>query len=332
MKITAGMGSVEDYEMLVQAGADEIFCGYVPFDWNQKFGNLMPLNRREVMYYHVQVNVCEDMKLLANMMKDMHVPVAITLNALYYTEEQLKWIGDTILRLMELGFRDYIIADIGLVLYLRERRIPCYIHMSGEIGEWNEPAIRMIREICGQDAGSPQCKRIIFHRKNSIEDMESMIGAFEEKDMEYEAFLMNEMCHFTGGFCNSLHCDEMGYLCRVSYWLGTVRNGDAVPEKIMALQEQAWDQEPDLKAYDESGYLCGETGCGLCALYQLKQAGITHLKLVGRGNYVDHMEKDIRNLRTALDILEMAENEEKFQCTIKRTMFPNGCSGKCYYR
>lgn len=59
----------------------------------------------------------------------------------------------------------------------------------------------------------------------------------------------------------------------------------------MALQEQAWDQEPDLKAYDESGYLCGETGCGLCALYQLKQAGITHLKLVGRGNYVDHMEK-----------------------------------------
>ena len=115
MKITAGMGSVEDYEMLVQAGADEIFCGYVPFDWNQKFGNLMPLNRREVMYYHVQVNVCEDMKLLANMMKDMHVPVAITLNALYYTEEQLKWIGDTILRLMELGFRDYCRYRIGIV-------------------------------------------------------------------------------------------------------------------------------------------------------------------------------------------------------------------------
>ena len=32
------------------------------FDWNQKFGNLMPLNRREVMYYHVQVNVWEDME------------------------------------------------------------------------------------------------------------------------------------------------------------------------------------------------------------------------------------------------------------------------------
>ena len=78
--------------------------------------------------------------------------------------------------------------------------------------------------------------------------------------------------------------------------------------------------------------MVGAGNIGLIVSYQLKQAGITHLKLVGRGNYVDHMEKDIRNLRTALDILEMAENEEKFQCTIKRTMFPNGCSGKCYYR
>ena len=150
--------------------------------------------------------------------------------------------------------------------------------------------------------------------------------------MEFEAFVLNEMCQFTGAFCNSLHCDEMGYLCRVPYELGTLREKDAVPKNIRKLQEHAWEQEPNVEAYDEDGYLCGETGCGLCALYPLKEAGITHLKLVGRGNYVDHMEKDIRNLRKALDILETAENEEKFQCTIKRTVFPHGCSGKCYYR
>lgn len=41
---------------------------------------------------------------------------------------------------------------------------------------------------------------------------------------------------------------------------------------------------PAEKAWDTDGYLCGETGCGLCRLYQLREAGITHLKLVGRGN------------------------------------------------
>ena len=29
---------------------------------------------------------------------------------------------------------------------------------------------------------------------------------------------------------------------------------------------------------DEDGYLTGSTGCGLCALYRMKQVGITHLK------------------------------------------------------
>ena len=30
MKIVAGMGSIDDYIRLVKAGADEVFCGYVP--------------------------------------------------------------------------------------------------------------------------------------------------------------------------------------------------------------------------------------------------------------------------------------------------------------
>ena len=149
--------------------------------------------------------------------------------------------------------------------------------------------------------------------------------------MEFEAFVLNEMCQFTGAFCNSLHCDEMGYLCRVPYWLGTVHEKDSVPENMKRLQEETWEKETDPSAYDEDGYLCGENGCGLCALYQLKKVGITHLKLVGRGNYTEHMEKDIRNLRKALDILDAAEDERDFQCTIKRTLFPNGCSGQCYY-
>ena len=84
--------------------------------------------------------------------------------------------------------------------------------------------------------------------------------------------------------------------------------------------------------YDPDGYLCGATGCGLCALYRLRKAGITHLKLVGRGNYVDFMEKDIRNLKTALDILEHVDTEEEYIRDIKRTLFPYGCSGLCYYR
>ena len=65
---------------------------------------------------------------------------------------------------------------------------------------------------------------------------------------------------------------------------------------------------------------------------RMKQVGITHLKLVGRGNYTDFMEKDIRQLRKALDILEKSDNELQYQREMKASLFPDGCSQNCYYR
>ena len=47
MKITAGLGSINEYVRYVEAGADEFFCGYVPYEWNKKYGTVLPLNRRE---------------------------------------------------------------------------------------------------------------------------------------------------------------------------------------------------------------------------------------------------------------------------------------------
>ena len=77
------------------------------------------------------------------------------------------------------------------------------------------------------------------------------------------------------------------------------------------------------------------------------EAGVTHLKLVGRGNYTDYMERDIKNLRKALeilkDVLDMEKTgnipagpkaERRYISQMKREIFgPAGkCSGMCYYR
>lgn len=333
MKITAGLGSIDEYERFVRTGADEFFCGYVPFFWAEKYGTVMPLNRREVLCYNVQLGAYSELEILSRMVEKYKKPVHLTFNSLYYLPEQYPEIASIIERCMKLGFQSYIIADPALLVYLKKIGIFCEIHLSGETGEVNSQMVKAFQRF--------PLKRVIFHRKNTFADMQSVIaeqranerknGISPEMGMEFEAFVLNEMCQFTGAFCNSLHCDEMGYLCRVPYWLGTVHEKDSVPENMKRLQEETWEKETDPSAYDEDGYLCGENGCGLCALYQLKKVGITHLKLVGRGNYTEHMEKDIRNLRKALDILDAAEDERDFQCTIKRTLFPNGCSGQCYY-
>ncbi len=43
----------------------------------------------------------------------------------------------------------------------------------------------------------------------SQREVDKQAGIRPEAGMEFEAFVLNEMCQFTGAFCNSLHCDEM---------------------------------------------------------------------------------------------------------------------------
>ena len=325
MKIVAGLGSIDEYETFVKAGADEFFCGYVPFSWAEKYGVIHPLNRREVLFYNVQIGSMSELQILKKMVDYYGKPVTLTFNSLYYTGEQYPVIAEIITQCMAAGFENFIIADPALMLYLRQQKINCGIHLSGETAEVNRGMLEQMLPF--------GIRRVIFHRKNSLEDMQSCI---KEADFlhEYEAFILNELCHFSGAFCNSLHCDELTHLCRVPYELGNLHKKEETDaaQKDVAETDRIQGKEGKGLPLDEDGYLTGSTGCGLCALYRMKQVGITHLKLVGRGNYTDFMEKDIRQLRKVLDILENSDSEAQYQKKIKASLFPDGCSRNCYYR
>lgn len=325
MKIVAGLGSIDEYETFVKAGADEFFCGYVPFSWAEKYGVIHPLNRREVLFYNVQIGSMSELQILKKMVDYYGKPVELTFNSIYYTGEQYPVIAEIITQCMAAGFENFIIADPALMLYLRQQKINCGIHLSGETAEVNRGMLEQMLPF--------GIRRVIFHRKNSLEDMQSCI---KEADFphEYEAFILNELCHFSGAFCNSLHCDELTHLCRVPYELGNLYKKEETDtaQKDVAETDRIQGKEGKGLPLDEDGYLTGSTGCGLCALYRMKQVGITHLKLVGRGNYTDFMEKDIRQLRKVLDILENSDSEAQYQKKMKASLFPDGCSRNCYYR
>lgn len=325
MKIVAGLGSIDEYETFVKAGADEFFCGYVPFSWAEKYGVIHPLNRREVLFYNVQIGSMSELQILKKMVDYYGKPVELTFNSIYYTGEQYPVIAEIITQCMAAGFENFIIADPALMLYLRQQKINCGIHLSGETADVNRGMLEQMLPF--------GIRRVIFHRKNSLEDMQSCI---KEADFphEYEAFILNELCHFSGAFCNSLHCDELTHLCRVPYELGNLHKKEETDaaQKDVAETDRIQGKEGKGLPLDEDGYLTGSTGCGLCALYRMKQVGITHLKLVGRGNYTDFMEKDIRQLRKVLDILENSDSEAQYQKKMKASLFPDGCSRNCYYR
>ena len=341
MKITSGLGSIDDYPRYVRAGADELFCGYVPFSWSEKYGTVLPLNRREVLNYNVQIGSFSELEILANMVQKYQKPVHLTFNSLYYRPEQYEEIARIIQQCRSIGFDSYILADPALLVYLRKEKIDCEVHLSGDLGTVNSA----MTEVFAKEYP----KRIIFQRKNTISEMRAVIRHITAQKeaarkewtypTEFEAFALNELCQFSGAFCNSLHCDEMGYLCRVPYWKKPMSLSESKLEKQEKnrpgenISISEWDSASELtNPVSEYGYLCGATGCGLCTLKQLSDAGITHLKLVGRGNYTDFMERDIRNLRRTLEILEDSSTEEEYIRAMKAELFPNGCSHMCYAR
>ena len=341
MKITSGLGSIDDYPRYVRAGADELFCGYVPFSWSEKYGTVLPLNRREVLNYNVQIGSFSELEILANMVQKYQKPVHLAFNSLYYRPEQYEEIAQIIQQCRSIGFDSYILADPALLVYLRKEKIDCEVHLSGDLGTVNSA----MTEVFAKEYP----KRIIFQRKNTISEMRAVIRHITAQKeaarkewtypTEFEAFALNELCQFSGAFCNSLHCDEMGYLCRVPYWKKPMSLSESKLEKQEKnrpgenISISEWDSASELmNPVSEDGYLCGATGCGLCTLKQLSDAGLTHLKLVGRGNYTDFMERDIRNLRRTLEILEDSSTEEEYIRAMKAELFPNGCSHMCYAR
>lgn len=322
MKLAAGLGSVDEYIPYVQAGADELFCGYVPDSWMCRFGTSQPLNRREVLYYNVQIGSFSELEILRNMIEHYRVPVTITLNSPFYTPKQYPAIREIIDRCRSIGFCSFIVADPALLLFLHQEGITgIRLHLSGETAEVNNLMVEEMRSL--------GVNRVIFHRKTGIDDMRHCILSQAERHpeipLEYEAFVLNEMCHFTGAFCNSLHCDELAHMCRVPYRLGGLRSAlETAPSNR---------QTPKELPAGVPGYLTGQSGCGLCALWKLREAGITHLKLVSRGNHEDDTLRDIAQLKKALLILEHSESDAEYQEEMRRMLFPSGrCSGQCYYR
>ena len=194
-----------------------------------------------------------------------------------------------------------------------------------------------------------EISRIIFPRKMRPKDMAVVAQACAKRspgleNMKYEAFALNELCQFSGAFCNSLHCDEMGYLCRVPYRVGV---GKSQRKDSILIDHKEWDGTASSREYTSEARQCGDTwdspesdfdapilgesGCGLCALYDLGQAGITHLKIVGRGNHPDRMVEDIRAMKRALEILDASKDRETYQKRMKQELFLSGCSKNCYY-
>lgn len=327
MKIVTPLSCAENYEKLVEAGADEFFCGYNSHRWLEQYANIVPMNRRE---YLLNANICslEEMKILGRMVEKYKNPIKITFNSLYYIREQYDEVVRVIKELMQFGFDTFIIADLALIMYLYNNHVNCKVHLSGETAEVNSLSIDMFKDL--------NISRIVFHRKNSVDDIKSCIANCADKNMEFEAFILNELCPYTGAFCNSLHCDEMVHVCKIPFRVEKYNpeiSNFAVEEKNLRVFNRVLSMNRgNLSEQAGVEYRFGATGCGVCKIFELEQAGVGFVKVVGRGKSLDSMEKDIKILKGFLNSTGKHKDTKEYQEQIRSEVNAGHCNEFCYYR
>lgn len=320
MLILSPVDSAAEGEALIDAGADELYAGYVPEFWADEFGLLVSCNRRT--YKEANLGSREELDELASASAERGVPVYLALNAWPIVNELIPRLVEFVADLdAHSDVRGVIVADLSLLLALRVAALPrMELHASVGFSAFNTPAIGFLKR-----AGA---LRVILPRDLTVTQISELVASNEGTPLE--AIGIRGKCPNIEGFCTHLHDDpDRRWPCELHYdkeWRG---DGEDAFASVRALLER-----------NEGKRGSGRKGlpfsCGLCAIPLLDRAGVHSFKLVGRGVETPGKVKAVVATRRMLDWGRQA-HPDAASCaregkSIYEELFGQPCEPKhCYF-
>lgn len=246
---------------LVDAGADELYAGYVPQFWTEAFGPVVSCNRRS--YEEASVASLDELDALVRAAALRDVPVHVALNAAPIPEGMIPRMVALAADLARRGVRGVVVSDLAFLLALRAARVRrLAIHASTLFSAFNGAAVAFLRR-AGAD-------RVILARELTVAEIGALAAASPSAPLEVIG--LRGRCPNIEGFCTHLH-DDPGrtWPCELRYakeWRG---KGNAIPDDV----REAIERNEGADRYES---------CGLCAVPLLERAGVHAFKVVGRGS------------------------------------------------
>ncbi len=260
MLILSPVDRAAEVPALVDAGAEELYAGFVPPFWSEAFGPVVTCNRRS--FPEASVPSLEELDALIFAASLRDVPVYLALNASPIPDGMIPRMVELVTDLAHRGVRGIIVSDLSLLLTLRDakfRRLE--LHASTLFSAFNGAAVAFLRR-----AGAT---RAILARELSLAAIERIVASSGETPIEVIG--LRGRCPNIEGFCTHLHDDpRRTWPCELRYekeWEGV---GGTVPEGIR-------------QAMERNEGVDRRFSCGLCAVPLLAAAGVHAFKLVGRG-------------------------------------------------
>lgn len=285
LRINAPLASLAELEMMINSGANEVYCGVVPAEAQSKATGGF-LNRRPTREGNLP-SFAEVREAVVRA-HDQGVRVSFTLNEPYAPEDHYPILLNQAEQAAEAGVDAIIVADPVLVSLIRSARIPVNIHISVAASCINSAAVSLFYSL--------GAKRIILPRHLRFAEVSSIVHG--HPDLEFEVIVLGDPCAWDDGMCtmeHNLHLIRperpfMGGLCSVGCQTIEVKDRAGIVDGD-ALRRRYLDQ------------LHRHRGCALCALWDLQMMGIGYVKSTGRDNSLLRIHF-VRYLYAALSLLE----------------------------
>ena len=295
MKITTPVSSVEEVEMLLANGADELYCGVNTQQWAESLGARCWMNRRDPSSANLQSE--SDLVALVKQAHDNDVPVYITLNAPFYPGESLDYVVALAEKLaFDLSVDALIVSDVNLLIRLYRKALPVNLHLSSLGSCFNSHTVDFYRQL--------GVSRIILPRQLKLSEIRHLVTG-SAPDMVFEVFALNDGCVYEEGFCQTTH--TMGPFCMTD-WHPVPFRKDSDQSRIFAvdlatqvknLHRYGWYQNNCGSSYQKDGLPNGP--CSLCGFGHFRDWGVHAVKIVGREASFYRKMRSLQMVRAVVD-------------------------------
>jgi hypothetical protein len=323
MKITAPFDTVAEVEELIQAGADELYCGVNTALWREKG---IFSNARHMFYGNL--SSFEELESALSLAQKRRVPVFLCLND-YFSEGAFQLAVKDVTRATAIGVDGFIIADINLIPHIKKLNNLSRIILSSLTPCFNYSALKFYKKL-GID------RVVLSSVQLSLREIERLASEARDIQIELEVFVNNANCKNINGYCLFHSLDYKPFLksfykyryacilaclkravslapgwlrhrigrilwsfrrlfelpCRRAYSIEVLRKGPAGYIKDKKIKTAALERH-------FSSHICI-----LCSVYFFIKYGIAAGKICGRGSVTIKKVRDIRFMRLFMDLIK----------------------------
>jgi putative protease len=293
--------------LLIEAGATALYCGLFP-EYFKDYPYFFSPNQRS--FKEAQMNE-KEFERVVDICKSKNIPIYLTINQVYFLEEQIPLIIRMAKYAELLSVDGFIMGSIPLMLHIKDAGIKTPIIASTMAVTLNSFTADFYYKFFN-------IKKITLPRSLKLNEIKQIVA--NNPNINFDTFILVGKCPNVEGFCGFLHTN---------------------PNKIWPC-EQVYDIECYPKERKEiiniqkmwQGFPRSH-GCGICAIPDLIKIGITGFKIVGRGSPASFK---IKNVELVTHSIKLFEEEKDIKIVRKKVLslykehFGHECSPfVCYF-